>query len=247
VTAAVRATGTGSSGSVTSTSFSPAMPSGFQAGDLLIGIASAGNSTAPSTRPSGSTLILNFVDGTVWSMDVVRKVAVGGDTFTWTIGTARTWAGCVIAIRGGTYDPITPIVGAAGLAIGSSVVLNVPTPSATPTSDDSLLIAAFGIQGNGTWSNSNTSPSMTEICDVAATATPAANCGVYRSNTPPAVAAISRTSASTISSANGGGFIMFVNPAPPGVQWNQRSPRPMEQVNNVAGPYAPPMSVSQVF
>jgi hypothetical protein len=212
VTATVRSTGTPTnSGSTAVTTFSPTMPAGFAAGDLLIGIACASNGTAPATRPSGSTSVLNFVDGTVWSMDVVRKTAVGGDVFTWTTSLTRGWAGCVIAITAGTWDTTSPITGAAGVALGTTTTLSVPTPSATPGNTDSLIIAAFGIGGTGTWSNSNTSPSMTEICDTAAT-TPAVNCGVYRSNTPPAAAAISRTGASTISSANGGGFIMFVNP-----------------------------------
>jgi hypothetical protein len=213
VTATVRSTGTPTnSGSVAVTSFSPAMPAGFVAGDLLIGIVCASNGTVPSTRPGGSTSVLNFVDGAIWSMDVVRKTAAGGDTFSWSVGTARGWAGCVIAITAGTWDTTTPITGAAGVALGTTATLSVPTPSATPANTDSLIIAAFGISSAGAWSNSNTAPTMTELCDTAAT-TPAVDCGVYRSNTPPAASAISRTGASTLSSANGGGFIMFVNPS----------------------------------
>jgi hypothetical protein len=216
VPATVRSTAGSQTGSTTTTSFSPSMPAGFVAGDLLVGVACNGGGDIPATRPSGSTLILNVDDGTVFNMDAVRKVAVGGDVFTWTSATARKWAGLVVAVTAGTYDTSTPVQGAVGAAIGTTAVTLFTSPSSTPTSADALIIAAFGAQAANTWSTSNTNPSMTELGDLTTTATTAASLAIYRSNSAPAVASITRSATSTISTANGCTFLMFVNPAASG-------------------------------
>jgi len=220
------------------------MPAGFVTGDLLIGVACGSTGTVPATRPSGSTSVNNVADGTVFNLDVVRKVAVLGDVFTWTIGTAQKWAGCVIAIR--LFDPATPIVGNTAVAQGATASLSFITTAATPTSADSLMIAVFGLQAANAWTCSSTTPSMTEIADVASSGTTPASCGVYVSATPPAIASINRTGTSTVSSANGCMFQVFINPGPQIPEWTQRSPSPIEQ-GNVAGPYAPLASPSRIF
>lgn len=211
MTATIRAVTQANSAAATSTTFTPALPAGTVAGDLLIGIACNGGGAVPTARPSGSTVITSVPDGALFYMDIVRKVAVGGDVFTWTVGTAQRWAGCLIAITTGTYDTTTPIAGASGLAQGSAST-TFTTPSSTPTSADSLIIASFGAQATNTWSTTNTAPTMTEICDTAASGTSPASCGVYRSNAPPSVALMSRSAVSTVSTGNGARHIMFVNP-----------------------------------
>lgn len=215
MTATVRSTGQGNSGATAVLSFSPPMPAGFQVGDLLIGI--AGNSGAvPATRPSGSTLVQNIPDGTVYNLDIVRKVAVGSDVFTWTVTTtARKWAGAVIAITVGTFDTTTPIQGNVGVAQGTTSSVTFTTPSSTATSADALLIAAFGAQVANTWTCTNTTPSMTELADSTSTGTTPASLGVYRSNTPPPLSSLTRSGTSTLTSANGAAFLMFINPGPP--------------------------------
>lgn len=211
--AAVRSTGQSNSGSVTATSFTVTMPAGFAAGDLLIGIAVGGDGAVPATRPSGSTAVQNIVDGSVFNMDIVRKTAVGGDTFTWTVTTARRWAGAVIAVTAGTWNTTTPLQGNTGVAQGTTVSNNFVTTASTPTSADALMIAAFGAQVSGTWANTDTNPAMTEIADTTSTGTAATSLGVYRSNAAPPVSSISRTGQSSISSANGAAFQVYVNPA----------------------------------
>jgi len=210
----VRSTGFTNSGATAVTSFSPAMPAGFVAGDLLIGIAVNGSGTSPATGPSGNTLILNTVDVGVFNMDVVRKVAVGGDVFNWTIGTAQKWAGCVIAITAGSYNTTTPVQGAVGVAQGSTATLSFVTPSSTPGNTDSLIICAFGQQGGATWQCNSTVPSMVELADTTSTGTTPASLGAYASATPPAGSSLTRTGTATLSSANACMFLMFVNPSP---------------------------------
>lgn len=247
MTATVRSAGSGNSGANTATTFSPTMPVGFVAGDLLLGFACASDGTAPATRPSGSTSIQFVTDGALFSIDVVRKVAVGSDVFTWTIGAARKWAGAVVAITAGTYDTVAPTQGNVGTAQGTTASTTFSTGNSTPGNADSLLICAFGARVANTWTCTNITPTMTELADATSTGTTPASCGVYRSNTPPAVGVIARTATSTLTSADGCGFIIFVNPAPVIITpWLQRSPRPMEQ-SNVAGPYAAPASYSQIF
>jgi hypothetical protein len=214
VPAAVRSTGVGNSGAGTATSFSPTMPAGFVAGDLLIGIACNGTGEIPATRPSGSTLIQNMADSAVFGMDVVRKVAVGGDVFTWTTTSTLKWAGCVIAVTAGTYNTTTPVQGNVGAAQGATAALIFTTPASTPGNADSLAIAAFGRQVAATWSTTDGSPAMTEICDTTSTGTSATSLGVYRSNTAPAVSSLTRSASGSVSSANGCMFLVFVNPAP---------------------------------
>lgn len=214
MTATVRSTGANNSGAATATTFSPTMPAGFVAGDLLIGIATNSSGTAPATRPSGSTLITNTADGTVFNLDVVRKVAVGSDVFTWTIGTAQKWAGCVIAVTAGSYDPTTPVAGAVGVAQGTTATLSFVTSSSTPSNTDSLIICAFGQQGAATWQCNSTTPSMVELADTTSTGTTPASCAAYRSATPPAASSLTRTGTATLSSANACMFMLFVNPGP---------------------------------
>lgn len=211
MTATVRSTGVGNSGTGTSTTFTPVMPAGFVAGDLLIGVGCNGNGLVPTARPAGSASVTAIPDSTTFHMDIVRKVAVGGDVFTWTAASATRWAGCVIAITVGTWDTVTPLSGASGSAITTTATVH-PTPSSTPTSPDSLILAVWGTQTTGTWTNSNTNPTMTEICDTAASGTGPANCAAYRSNAPPTVAAMSRSATTTVSTGNGCRWIAFVNP-----------------------------------
>lgn len=209
----VRASNGSQTGSSTVASFSPAMPAGIVAGDLLIGIACNGGGDVPATRPSGSTAVLNVDDGTVYNIDVVRKVAVGGDVFTWTTATARKWAGLVVAVTVGTFNTTTPVQGQQGVAKGTTSDTAWTTPASTPAGNDTLMISAFGAQISGTWSTTNTAPTMTEIGDLTTTATTAAALGVYRSDSAPAVASITRSAVSSVASANGGSLILFVNPA----------------------------------
>lgn len=213
MTATVRSTGIGNSSSSLLSSFSPAMPTGFVAGDLLIGIAGNGSGTVPSTRPSGSTSVINIVDGTVYNLDVVRKVAVGGDTFTWTTSTSNKWAGCVIAITAGTYDTGTPISSPVGVAQGTTASTAFVTPSSTPTNADSLTIAFFGQQGAATWVCNDTVPTMVELADTTSTGTSASSVSAYRSSTPHAATAFTRTGTASLSSANGAQGMLQVNPA----------------------------------
>lgn len=188
------------------------MPAGFIAGDLLIGFMVNGGGDIPSARPSGATLILNVDDGTVFNMDVVRKVAAGGDTFTWQVPAARKYCTCVIAITAGTFNATTPVQGEVGAAIGTTAVTTFTSPASTPTSPDALIIAGFGAQASNTWSTTDTNPAMTELIDTTTTATTAASLGTYRSNAPPAVSSITRSGVSTVSTANGATFMLFVNP-----------------------------------
>jgi hypothetical protein len=190
------------------------MPAGFVAGDLLIGIAMASNGTAPSARPSGSTLVRNVASGTVFSVDVVRKTAVGGDVFTWTIGTARKWAGCVIAVTTGTWNTTTPINIDNGVAQGATSATTYATPTVTVTTPDGLAISAFGNQAQSTWSTADTNPAMTEICDQTSTGTTPASCGVYRSNAAPAAAGLTRSATATVASASACMWLGVVNPSP---------------------------------
>jgi hypothetical protein len=213
VTATVRASLASNSSSTSTTTFTPTLPAGVVAGDLLIGIAVGGDGATPTGRPSGSTSRIAFADSTLFQMDIVTKTAAGADVLTWTVTTARKWAGGIVAITTGTWDTVTPITGAAGLAKGATVDTAFATPSATPGNADSLIIAILGAQLTSTWSTADASPAMTEVIDTTASSTAPASCGVYRSNTPPAVSAITRNATAIGSSANGGGGIMFVNPA----------------------------------
>lgn len=210
----VRSAGQGNSGTGTATSFSPVMPVGFVAGDLLVGIACGSNGTAPSTRPSGSTSIRATADGTVFHMDAVYKVAVGSDVFTWTIGTARKWAGAVIAITTGTYatGSQATIMTESGVAHTAVAGTAYTTPSITPAGADTLLIAVFGNQAASTWTNANTTPTMVEIADTTSTGTTPASCAVYRSSAAPAASAITRLGTATVSSANAAMWIVSINP-----------------------------------
>jgi hypothetical protein len=213
VTATVRATGASNSGSVSFNGFSPTMPVGFVAGDLLIGIVVGGDGGVPTARPTGSTLIQNIVDGAVFNMDIVSKVAVGGDVFTWSSSALRRWAGAVVAITTGTYNAATPTQGAVGAAKGATSDVSFVTPASTPGNTDSLIIAAFGEQLAGTWTCTSTTPSMTELADTTSTGTGAAGMSVYRSATPPAASSLTRTGTASLASANGAAFMLFVNPA----------------------------------
>ncbi|HYN95403.1 MAG TPA: hypothetical protein VES42_16265 [Pilimelia sp.] len=210
--ATVRSTGAGNSSTNAVTSFSPPMPAGFVAGDLLIGIACNGGGDVPATRPSGITTLNNIDDGTTFNMDVVRKIAVGGEVWTWTTTTARRWAGCVIAITAGTFDAATPITGNAPSIQGSTSDTLYTTATSTPANADSLIIAAFGSGVTVTWSTTNTAPTMTEICDTASSGTAPTSLAVFRSNTPPAIGAMTRSAVQTTGSPNGGDFICFINP-----------------------------------
>jgi hypothetical protein len=209
----VRAVGAGgNTAASTATTFSPPMPVGLRAGDLLIGFAGNGSGLVPTVRPSGSSLIGNVPDGVTYNLDIVQKVAVGSDVFTWTSGSATRWAGFVMAITAGTYRVATPCYGNVGLAQGTAST-TFSCPLSTPTDSDSLQIAVFGAQVAGTWSTTNTNPTMTEICDTTSTGTGAASMGGYRSNTAPANAvALVRSAVCSLSSANGATFQMFVAP-----------------------------------
>lgn len=208
-----RTAGQLSTGASTATSFSPTMPVGFVAGDLLIGIANGGLGTVPATRPTGSTALLNVDDGTTFNMDVVWKIAAGGDVFTWTVGVTQKWAGTVCAITVGTFDTTTPITGALGVAQGTTAQLTFVTPSSTPGNADSLVIAAFGQQGAATWTCNQTAPTMAEFADSSSSGTSPVSIGAYRGTTAPAQTAMTRTGSASLSSANGGAMILFVNPA----------------------------------
>jgi hypothetical protein len=188
------------------------MPAGLVVGDLLIGYACNGGGDVPATRPTGSTPAFNMDDGTVFNMDVVYKVAVGGDAaFTWTTATARRWSGGVVAVTAGTYNPVTPLNGIA-LAKGTTSNVTFTTGALTPASADTLLLAAFGEQAAGTWTTADTNPAMTELVDVASTGTSPTSIGVFRSNTPPAASSITRNATASLASANGGAVLIAVNP-----------------------------------
>jgi hypothetical protein len=223
------------------------MPAGFQAGDLLIGIAGTGRGLTPTAIPSGSTTVQDVVDAAVYDMNIVRKVAAGGDVFTWTSSSSVSWSGCVVAITAGTFDTTTPVQGNVGVAQGTTSTL-FTTPASTPGNTDSLIISVFGAQLAVTWTTADSSPAMTELADLTSTGTAAASLSVYRSNTPPAASSLTRTGTASATSANGAAFMLFVNPSAlaPLPIWNQRSPQQSEQFN-AAGPYSQPANWSQIF
>lgn len=227
MTATVRSSTATNSASATATTFTPTLPAGVVAGDLLIAVACGSDGSTPTGRPSGSTSRIAFADGTTFQMDIVTKTAVGSDVLTWTVTTARKWAGGVIAITAGTWDTVTPITGATGAAKGTTADTAFASPSSTPGNADSLVIAVFGAQLTSTWGTTDASPSMTEVLDTTASSTTPASCGAYRSNTPPAVSALTRTATAIGSTANGGGAIMFVNPAVVTATGRPRRQRPM--------------------
>lgn len=211
--ATFRSVGSSGTGAGTATSFSPTMPAGFVAGDLLIGIACNGAGEVPATRPSGSTGVINVDDGTVFNMDVVYKVAAGGDVFTWTSVAANKWVGCVIAITTGTFNTSTPVQGAVQVVLGTTAGTTVTTPSSTPGNNDSLMIAAFGAQSTGTWTCNQSSPTMLEAADLSSSGTGNVSMGAYRASGAAPVSAITRTGTTTVSTANGGGMLFYINPA----------------------------------
>lgn len=212
MTATFRASGSGGTGATTSATFSPTMPTGFVAGDLLIGVANSGAGVVPSTRPSGSTSLVSVTDTSVFNMDVVYKIAVGSDVFTWTVAVAQKWVGIVYAYTVGTFDPVTPIQGLVSVVQGTAATTFL-TPSSTPGNSDSILVAAFGQQGAATWTCNQSSPTMIESLDTSSSGTGPVSIGAYRSTNTAPVSAITRTGTASLSSANGGGMMFFVNPS----------------------------------
>lgn len=190
------------------------MPSGFAAGDLLIGVAFSSLAAAPTGRPAGSTLIRNVSDGTTFNMDVVRKAAAGGDVFTWT-ATSRKWATVVLAVLAGTFDATTPVAAGEenGINHSSAATATYTTPSVTLGVDDCLLLAAFGNRVASTWTAPAQTPAMVEAADTTATGTTPASCCLYHSalNAVP-TGAISRQATASLASADACMWIGAVRP-----------------------------------
>jgi hypothetical protein len=221
--ATFRAAGSLSTAAGTSASFSPTMPAGFVAGDLLVGIACNGNGDVPTGRPSGSTALVNVDDGSVFNMDVVWKIAVGSDVFTWTSAAAIKWAAVVYAITVGTFNAGTPIQASpVTTVLGTTAGTTVALPGNTPATADSLMLVAFGAQTTGTWTCNQTSPTMVEVADLSSSGTNPVSLGAYRAGSAAPVSAVTRTGTTTVSTANGGGVGLYVQPATAGAS----SPRP---------------------
>jgi hypothetical protein len=177
------------------------MPAGFVAGDLLVAIVHGSNSTAP-TSPGGWTLLRNTSDA-VFHQQIMWKQAAGGDTGTWTVATARKWAGACVAVTVGTWLTGTPWSVENAIAQGTTAGTSYATPTVTIGHANTLALSAFGNAGASTFTSADTSPAMTEIADSTSTGTAPASIAVYRSNTSPAVAALTRSATATVSSADG--------------------------------------------
>jgi hypothetical protein len=194
-------------------SITATMPTGFVAGDLLIGIARGAAAAAPSARPSGSTLIRNIAD-TAFNLDVVRKTAVGGDTFAWSAAVARKWAVTVIAVVAGTWDTGTPIDAENGLNHTAASATLYTTPSITVVTADCLLIAAFGNAAASTWTSPAQTPAMVMGATTTSTGTtPASGCLIHSALNAVPLGATTRQATASLTSAEACMWIGAVRPS----------------------------------
>lgn len=213
--AQIRSTAGSNSGASATASINATMPTGFVAGDLLIGIATGASSAVPSARPSGSTSIRNIAD-TSLNMDVVRKTAVGGDTFSWSASVARKWSVTITAIIAGTWDSTTVFDVENGINFTSgTAAFTYTTPAVTVAVNDCLLLAAFGSFTASTWTQPAQTPAMIEAVDTTSTGTSAASSCLTHSmlNAIP-LGSISRQATASLSSINACMWIGAIRPGP---------------------------------
>lgn len=224
--AQVRSAAGSNSGASASTTMTAAMPAGFQAGDLLIGVAESALAAAPTARGGGVTPLRNMVDATS-NMDVVWKAATGGDAaFTWTV-TSRKWAVVTIAIVAGTWDATgpTPFHIENGGNHTAAATASYTTPAVTLSADDLLLLAAFGNRGSSTWTVPAQSPPMTLGAQSTSTGTNPASAAIIHSalNAVPQ-GSISRTATASVSQADACRWIGAIMPAASGTPAGRPAP-----------------------
>jgi hypothetical protein len=145
-----QASGTGESGSVD-------RPDNVSGGDLIILVFASQNSRSGTdplfTAPEGFTLIRSEQDESGTDRPEIAaywKIATGsepaGYEFTRATGT-NAWK--VTAGRVTGHDPVNPISTTSGDNSGSSGVISLTIPGLTTTNDNSLVIGAVSVRGDG--------------------------------------------------------------------------------------------------
>jgi len=148
--------------SESATALTLSVPSGAQAGDLLVaelGFGRSGASAQPSlTAPSGWTLVRRTDSGTEGALAVYRhRLAAGETSFTWTASTAVGGAGFLAAFGG--VDTTNPVDTSAGQT-GTSA------PSVTTSSAGEMLVAGFfGYRGGASGTTWSPPAGMNELGD----------------------------------------------------------------------------------
>jgi RHS repeat-associated protein len=139
-TPAFRAAAPGSNGSGASTLVLN-RPTGTVAGDqLLAQVTVAGGTGVTVTAPTGWNEISSQSNGTSVREVLYARAAVAGDptNWTWTLSTMQKASGAIVAYSGVDIASAPPV--ASSLVSGTSLV----APSATSTSDGSLVLSVFG-------------------------------------------------------------------------------------------------------
>jgi hypothetical protein len=120
------------------------VPTGVQAGDLLVAQIAVNHGTdATITAPSGWTLVLRTDQSNKLGQAIYRHAWVSGDpaSYTWTFSANQQAAGAILAYGG--VDATSPIDVSAGLATASTA--SIPAPSATTTAAGDMELAFLSI------------------------------------------------------------------------------------------------------
>lgn len=213
--AIVRSSQATNSGSATATVFAAALPTAASApavGDLLLAAACGSLGVVPSATPAGWTLVRNIAD-TTFHMSIYRKIAAGGDANpSWT-ATSRKWAGATLVVAAGTFDPTTPIDAENGVAVGTTAITALATPSVTTVTDQDLLVSIFGNLAASTFTTADANPAMLEAVDTTSSGTSPASCALYHSGTNPvAIGSYVRNATASVASANGCMWLGAIRP-----------------------------------
>lgn len=161
-----RAAGLGATNTTTSTTITK--PAGTASGDVLLAVvANGGAATAPSTVPSGWTLVASASISTTFWAGVYSLIAGGSEpaNYTWS-GFADSCAGSMIAISGA--DTSTPVAASRAQANTNG---NIACASITAPVVDCLIVGAAGVDDNqattdASWACATNPAALTERTDL---------------------------------------------------------------------------------
>lgn len=138
-----------SAANVPSTSLTIPAPTGVASDDVLVALIDVrGNPTL--TAPAGWTLVRLDISGFVMRQAVYVRVAgpAPPDSFTWTLSSAQSAAGGILAYAG--VDTSTPVLAHSGAISTTNNTASVVAPSITTTADGAMILGFFGVANNTT-------------------------------------------------------------------------------------------------
>lgn len=128
-------------GSSTSGTNAPAMPTGWQVGDLLLLVTTARLSSETLADPAGWTRLADTTSTTNDSLILFGRIAESGDA-----GPSLDWSGTsssrhqIAAFYGDIETNLSAIVAHDAAAGSTSSAANLPNPALTVTTDDCLIV-----------------------------------------------------------------------------------------------------------